>query len=521
MNDTTEKQFDVAIIGGALSGAATAILLLREKPDLRVLIIEKSAAFTRRVGEATVEISGFFLMRVLGLTQHLNQHHISKNGLRFWFYNERTHTLDQCSEIGGKYLSRVPSYLVDRAVLDEEVLRRTVAMGATLWRPAVVQKCELNPGAQQFLTVKHNDQLHRITARWVVDASGVAAMLARQNGWWKPNLEHPTASAWSRWKNVKDFDDIELAQKFPMWAKQCFGVRGTATNHLMGDGWWAWWIQLKDGDVSIGVTFDQRLVEFPGEGSIGERIKTFLMQHPVGREMMSDAVWTDGDVHWRKNLPYYSTTYAGDGFVLVGDAAAFIDPFYSPGMDWITYTTHRARDLILGQLNGEDVARLVMLHNSDFTNSYHRWFNALYKDKYQYFGDYELMRVAFLLDLGLYYFGVVRHPYQCGTMHLSYASFSKRRALPAFYLMSFYNRRLAKIAQVRRVRGMLGEKNDNHRFLFGGYTFAANSLRHLFKAFANWIWLEVTEGWRSWGAAGSNPMKPLPSAETASPVAKT
>ena len=46
------------------------------------------------------------------------------------------------------------------------------------------------------------------------------------------------------------------------------------------------------------------------------------------------------DVHWRKNLAYYSTTFAGDGFVLVGDAAAFMDPFYSPGMDWISFTTH-------------------------------------------------------------------------------------------------------------------------------------------------------------------------------------
>jgi flavin-dependent dehydrogenase len=47
-------------------------------------------------------------------------------------------------------------------------------------------------------------------------------------------------------------------------------------------------------------------------------------------------------VHWRRNLPYFSTTYAGDGFVIVGDAGAFIDPLYSPGMDWIAFTTSRA-----------------------------------------------------------------------------------------------------------------------------------------------------------------------------------
>ncbi len=498
MNDSKDNQFDVAIIGGALSGAATAILLLNAQPGLRVLIVEKSSAFTRRVGEATVEISGYFLMRVLGLTQHLNQHHLSKNGLRFWFFNERTQALDHCSEIGGKYLSRVPSYLVDRSTLDEEVLRRAVALGAKLWRPATVQKCELNAGALQFLTIKHEDQLHKISARWVVDASGVAAMLSRQNGWYRPNPAHPTTSAWSRWKNVKDFDDLAVAKKFPMWAKQCFGVRGTATNHLMGDGWWAWWIQLKGGDISIGVTFDQRLVKFPEEGSVAERLKTFLMQHPVARELMVDATCNEGDVHWRKNLPYSSTTYAGDGFVLVGDAAAFIDPFYSPGMDWITYSANRARDLIVGQQTGKEVGELVTMHNQDFSDSYYRWFNALYRDKYHYFGDFDLMKIAFVLDLGLYYFGVVRAPFNEGPEALSRVSFSGKRAVPAFHLMSFYNKRFAQMAKVRRRRGILGKSNDRARYLFGGYVFAANSLRHLVKGFAWWACLEVTEGWRSW-----------------------
>src|SRR5213596_3171544 len=118
------KSYDVAIIGGALAGAATATLLLREQPKLRVLIVEKSTKFSRRVGEATVEISGYFLGRVLGLTQYLNEAHLVKQGMRFWFANERTNWLDDASEIGGRYLSRVPAFQVDRSTLDEEVLRR-------------------------------------------------------------------------------------------------------------------------------------------------------------------------------------------------------------------------------------------------------------------------------------------------------------------------------------------------------------------------------------------------------------
>ena len=101
-----------------------------------MLIIEKSTQFSRRVGEATVELSAYFIGRVLGLMQHLNEAHITKQGFRFWFANERTKQLDDCSEIGGRYLSRVPAFQVDRAVLDEEVLRKARLLGAALWRPA-------------------------------------------------------------------------------------------------------------------------------------------------------------------------------------------------------------------------------------------------------------------------------------------------------------------------------------------------------------------------------------------------
>src|SRR5213083_3393391 len=91
--------YDVVIMGGALSGGATATLLLRQNPGIRILILEKSAKLSRRVGEATVEISAYFLGRVLGLTQYLNEAHLVKQGMRFWFFNGRTKSLSACSEI--------------------------------------------------------------------------------------------------------------------------------------------------------------------------------------------------------------------------------------------------------------------------------------------------------------------------------------------------------------------------------------------------------------------------------------
>src|ERR1700731_5094101 len=149
--------YDVVIMGGALSGGATATLLLRQNPGIRILILEKSTKRARRVGEATVEVSAYFMGRILGLTQYLNESHLVKQGLRFWFTNDAVKSLDEASELGGHYQVRLPSYQLDRAAFDEEVLRRACAAGAELVRPASVTKVELAPGGEQTITFRHGE----------------------------------------------------------------------------------------------------------------------------------------------------------------------------------------------------------------------------------------------------------------------------------------------------------------------------------------------------------------------------
>ncbi|HEY8901318.1 MAG TPA: NAD(P)/FAD-dependent oxidoreductase [Chthoniobacterales bacterium] len=505
--------YDVIIIGGALSGGSAAMLLLRKNPALRVLIVEKSPRFTRKVGEATVEVSGYFLTRGLGLTQFLNETQLAKQGLRFWFANDDVRTLPEASEIGPRYQVRLPSFQVDRSVLDEEVLRRAVDAGATLLRPANVTDVVLEAGGVQSVTVRHGETTETFSARWVVDASGVACLLARKQGWWRTNAEHPTAACWGRWRGVKDWDGLELATKYPEWASATHGFRNTATNHVVGDGWWSWWIPLKGGDVSVGVVFDQRLVEWPqGEGNLAGRLKDFLFRHPVAREMLADAELIEGDVHWRRNLAYSSETYAGDGYVLVGDAAAFLDPFYSPGMDWISFTSTSAVDLIDAQMRGEAMAPRLKKYNRDFSRSYQRWFAALYKDKYEYIGEFDLVKLAFLLDLGLYYIGVVAKPFKEGLAALHCPPFSGVTSHSAYHVMRTYNRRFAAIARSRRERGRFGRMNCGMRHLAAGYTLAPGDIRLLIRPLLAWARLEIAEGWRSWWRAPEKEESPAYSA---------
>jgi len=278
-----------------------------------------------------------------------------------------------------------------------------------------------------------------------------------------------------------------------------YGIRNTATNHIIGDGWWSWWIPLKGGDVSVGIVFDQRLVEFPSEGGkIGDRLKAFLMKHPVGREMLVDAEYQDEDMHLRRNLAYYSTKFAGDGFVLVGDAAAFMDPFYSPGMDWISFSTSSAANLITEQRQGKPMVERLVKYNRDFSVSHRRWFESLYKDKYEYMGEFDLMSLAFRLDLGLYYWGVVEVPFNHGEEALFAPPFSPPSGRIFSALMSTYNRRFAKIARRRRRVGELGRTNRARRCLIPGFMLKRSNMLKLFPMLGSWAWLELTEGWRSW-----------------------
>ena len=499
MDSTPRTDWDVIVMGGALAGSATVCLLLRKNPALRVLILERSERLKRRVGESTVEISAYFLGRVLGLTDHLLEKHVPKQGMRFWFANDRARALDQCSETGPRYNVRLPGYQVDRAVLDEHVLATAVVEGAVVQRPVRIRHVRLVAGAAQTVEWENAEGVPQITtARWVVDASGVAAILARQEGWHVPNREHPTATCWSRWTGVRSLDGREFAAKYPAWAGRANGLRNTATNHLTGRGWWAWFIPLKGGDVSVGVVYDQRIMELPPGPNLGERLRTMLVSHPVGRELLAEAKWQEGDVHFRRDLAYSSTTYATDGAVIVGDAAAFIDPFYSPGMDWISFSASAAANLILDSVRGKPVAPRVARHNADFLLSYERWFRALYRDKYYYMGDYDLMTLAFRLDLGLYYLGVVVQPFKHGKQMLEHPPFTHANAHWPFHLMEFYNRRFVAIAESRHRRGVYGRSNDRRFFGFISYEFNRRLPWRVTGLIALWLGLELREGWRSW-----------------------
>src|SRR5262252_3726004 len=100
--------YDVVVVGGAVAGASTATVLKRGNPALRILVVEKTDRFDWKVGESTVEVSAYFLTRVLKLYDHLSREQLPKQAFRYWFVNDRVKTLRDASEVGPTQLARTP-----------------------------------------------------------------------------------------------------------------------------------------------------------------------------------------------------------------------------------------------------------------------------------------------------------------------------------------------------------------------------------------------------------------------------
>jgi hypothetical protein len=253
-----------------------------------------------------------------------------------------------------------------------------------------------------------------------------------------------------------------------------------STNHFAGPGWWVWVIPLPGGDVSVGVVWDERLHDLPKGGTLGEQFDAFMSSFPAGRELTAGATRVEDDLHALKGLPYRVTQLAGDGWAAVGDAAGFIDPFYSPGLDWAALTVTKTVDLIGDALRerASDMtsAEALARHNREFTVGFSRWFEALYLDKYYVIGDAELMEVALRLEVSLYYFGVLTGPYRRGQAGLD-VPFSHPLSLPFYHLLRFVARRLASIGRVRLAAGTWGRRNDGRQVYLPGFRLGPKMLK--------------------------------------------
>ena len=126
-------------------------------------------------------------------------------------------------------------------------------------------------------------------------------------------------------------------------------------------------------------------------------------------------------------------------------------------------------DLVARSLGGEDVAARRRYYNEQFAITYRFWFETLYKDKYFYMGEADLMSAALLLDVGTYFIGLVRPVYSNPERAFLELPFEGAPGRIFGAMMKFYNRRLSALGKNRIAHGACGARNAGWRELYDGF----------------------------------------------------
>lgn len=398
---------DVLIMGGGLAGLSLAIQLRRQSPQLSVRVLERNrhpvpeAAF--KIGESTVEIGAHYFDSVLGLREHLQNDQLRKFGFRF-FFSDGCADLGQAVELGVSRVFTTPSWQLDRGRFENFLARHAASLGVEFVDGATVHgiDCAEGDGAHT-VRYEHAGARHAAITRWLIDASGGRALLKRKFQLAEANT-HDANAVWFRIGERIAIDDW---CDDPAWqARVEPRERWRSTNHLCGPGYWAWLIPLASGSHSVGLVADAAMHPLATIDTHEKLMAWFSRHQPaLHRALAASRAPIQDFVHQRRFSHGCRQVFSPQRWAITGIAGLFLDPFYSPGSDYIAIANTYITDLIARDLRGERFAREARAYEQLYF-SFYRNMLTLYEGQYPMFGHAQLMPLKVLWDYG-YYWGVL------------------------------------------------------------------------------------------------------------------
>lgn len=370
-----KKECDVLILGASLAGSCLARQLRLQLPDLRIIVIDKKRPqdFRYWVGEATVPLWVDYAVRNCQLGPYLWKNHIVKHGVRFFFDSAaKDLPLCQMSEFGRREYPVIASFHLDRATFDLDLVRMNRELGievllgvGTVGRTRRAIELSGQNGQTGHVVATTAGP---ISCRWLVDATGMSALLARKLGLlcedWK---RVRTACYWSRFSGVGNIDQLGD----DAWRRRVgYTERNLSANHYMYRGYWIWQIPITDKLTSIGVTVDEEL--FPLTLKNAGELHRFLLQHRCLRDLLGDSAKAI-DFHGLTNLARHSSAFCSiDRWFITGMASSFVDPLFSSNS-----MTIAAQNILIGRLIEADregnaaIFRSRVAHFNSFFTAFH------------------------------------------------------------------------------------------------------------------------------------------------------
>jgi flavin-dependent dehydrogenase len=328
---------DVVVVGGGPAGATASTLLAQH--GIAVQLFEREVFPRFHIGESLIPETYWVLKRLNMLPKMQRSHFVKKYSVQFvtsngklsapfYFWDNKPH---ECSQ----------TWQVVRSEFDKMMLDNAREHGVDVHEGVRVVDLVMDGDRAVGVTVRTKDGADReVRAQVVVDATGQNGLIMnkRQLRLWDPVLNK--GAIWTYWQGAyRDSGRDEGATLV------------LQTGDRKG---WFWYIPLHDDIISIGVVspFD---VLFKGRGPYAQTYEEEVDRCPVLKERLRSATRVTG-YFATKDYSYRSKQVAGDGWVLVGDAFAFLDPLYSSGVLLALRSGEMAADAVVEGLAKGDTS---------------------------------------------------------------------------------------------------------------------------------------------------------------------
>jgi flavin-dependent dehydrogenase len=305
------ERCDVAVIGGGPAGSTAAALLARR--GHKVIALEKAHHPRFHIGESLLPMNLPVFER-LGVLDKVRALGVLKPGADFEASNECGYSTFAFSRALGS--SPPHSFQVWRQDFDKMLYDHARGSGADAREGHEVLAVEQQGAGESLLDVRTDGGLaYRIHARYVIDASGRDAFLSAKKKLRRKNRQHQSAALFGHFRG---------AERRPGQDE------GNISIYSFDHGW-MWMIPLPGDVMSVGaVCWPDYLKERKGR-TLDFFIDTLKCSPALWRRLET-AELIGNEVHVTGNYSYDSARMGGPGWVLVGDAFAFLDPVFSSGV---------------------------------------------------------------------------------------------------------------------------------------------------------------------------------------------
>jgi len=332
---------DVLIIGGGPAGSTLGCLLALG--DHKAIIVERSASPREHVGELLTPSINAVLHRIGMLPRVESAGFRRRDGVAWTMPRAPILKIPVADHPPPRALRRY-GFSVERDAFDALLLQHACELGVqVLERTAARRVIFQNGRAIGIETLRPNGSVTRLTARFIVDATGRRSLLGRQLRLMRPDplLRQCALYAW--------FHDVEPS--FDAGSDYAY------LHLLRHRRMWGWQIPLRDNMTSIGLVAPCDHLKATKDAPDLYFARDIDCNRIFARAMASArriSPWrTVGDYSYSLQRLY------GSGWLLIGDASGFIDPIFSSGVDIAMHSSVFAYEsmlplLLLGDWNDVD-----------------------------------------------------------------------------------------------------------------------------------------------------------------------